>query len=161
MCDSDDNAPKGVDEVSLYETDFVKWAEEQAALLTERRFDLLDLANLIEEVEDLAARHRDALQSQMQRLLVHLLKLAYTTGSRDPEQAWRRSARDARKAIDRLLARYPSLRGRLQYECDFSHPRAVQDAHDELSDYGNAHEPFPSACPWTLGELLNDAFWPR
>ena len=33
----------GVEAVSLYETDFVKWAEEQATLLTERRFDLLDL----------------------------------------------------------------------------------------------------------------------
>ncbi len=63
--------------MSLYETDFVKWAEEQAALLTERRFDLLDLDHLIEEVDDLAGRHRDALQSQLQVLLIHMLKLAY------------------------------------------------------------------------------------
>jgi hypothetical protein len=91
--------------VSLYETDFVKWAEEQATLLTERRFDLLDLENLIEEVDELAGRHRDTLQSQMQRLLVHLLKLTYTTGSREPEQAWRRCARNARDEIDKLMNR--------------------------------------------------------
>jgi hypothetical protein len=151
----------GGDNVSLYETDYVKWAEEQATLLTERRFDLLDLDNLIEEVDDLAGRHRDALQSQMQRLLVHLLKLTYTVGSREPERAWRRSARDARKEIDKLISRYPSLRNRLQHECCFSYPRAVTDAHDELSDYGDDHEPFPVDCPWTLEELLDREFWPR
>ena len=147
--------------MSLYETDFVKWAEEQAALLTERRFDLLDLDNLIEEVEDLAGRHRDALQRQMQRLLEHLLKLTYTTGSRDSERAWRRSARDARKEIEKLIARYPSLRQRLEPECTFSYPRAVRDAHDALGDYGDDHEQFPEECPWTLDELLDPEFWPR
>jgi len=147
--------------MSLYETDFVKWAEEQAALLTERRFDLLDLENLIEEVDDLAGRHRDALQSQIQRLLVHLLKLTYTTGSRDPERAWTRSARDARKEIDKLIDRYPSLRSRLQHECTFSYPHATEDAHDELGDDGDDHESFPASCPWTLDELLNHEFWPR
>ena len=147
--------------MSLYETDFVKWAEEQAALLTERCFDLLDLENLIEEVDDLAGRHRDALQSQMQRLLVHLLKLTYTTGSREPEQAWRRRARNARDEIDKLINRYPSLRNRLQYECTFSYPYAVRAARNELSDYGDDHEPFPEACPWTLDEILDHEFWPR
>lgn len=126
----------GVDKVSLYETDFVKWAEEQAALLTERRFELLDLDNLIEEVDDLAGRHRDALQSQMQRLLVHLLKLTYTMETRDPEQVWRRSARNARDEIDKLINRFPSLRSRLQHERTFSYPYAVKAAHNELSDYG-------------------------
>lgn len=147
--------------MSLYETDFVKWAEEQAALLTERRFDLLDLDNLIEEVDDLAGRHRDALQSQMQRLLMHLLKLTYTAGTRDPEQAWRRSARNARDEIDKLIHRHPSLRNRLQHECAFSYPYAIRAAHNELSDYGDDHEHFPEACPWTLDELLDHEFWPR
>ena len=70
-------------------------------------------------------------------------------GSRDPERAWRRSARDARKEIDKLIDRYPSLRSRLQYECTFSYPHAVRVAHDELGDYGEDHESFPTSCPWT------------
>lgn len=147
--------------MSLYETDFVKWAEAQATLLTERRFDLLDLENLIEEVDDLAGRHRDALQSQMQRLLVHLLKLSYTMGTQDPEQTWRRSARNARDEIDKLINRYPSLRNRLQHECTFSYPYAVRAAHNELSDYGDDHEPFPEVCPWALDEVLDHEFWPH
>ena len=40
----------------LYEEDFPLWAERQGALLRARRFEELDLDNLIEEVEALARR---------------------------------------------------------------------------------------------------------
>jgi hypothetical protein len=150
-----------VDKVSLYETDFVKWAEEQASLLTERRFDLLDLDNLIEEVDDLAGRHRDALQNQIKVLLIHMLKLTYSAGSRDPETVWKRSIRTARNRIDDLIDDHPSLRTRLAEFCERIYPRAARDAHDELSDYGDDHKSFPTDCPWALDELLDHEFWPR
>jgi Domain of unknown function DUF29 len=35
----------------LYETDFYAWTQEQARLLRERRWDDLDLVNLVDEVE--------------------------------------------------------------------------------------------------------------
>jgi len=151
----------GVDQVSLYETDFVKWAEEQAALLTERRFDLLDLDNLIEEVDDLAGRRRDALQSQIKVLLMHMLKLTYSAGSREPEIAWKRSIRNTRNRIDDLIDDHPSLHTRLVEFGERVYPRAGRDVHNELSDHGDDHESFPTACPWTLDELLDRAFWPR
>jgi hypothetical protein len=147
--------------VSLYETDFVKWAEEQAALLTERRFDLLDLENLIEEVDDLAGRHRDALQSHLRVIMIHMLKWVYSTGSRDPEHTWRRSIRNARKAIRRLIDNYPSLSTHLEPLSKRAYEYASEDAHDELGDDGDGHELFPTSCPWTLDELLNHEFWPR
>ena len=59
---------------NLYERDYVAWADEQALLLEQKRWDELDLANLVEEVRDLGGRHRDALESQLTRLLMHLLK---------------------------------------------------------------------------------------
>jgi hypothetical protein len=39
---------------NLYDEDFFVWSQKQAELLRDHRFDELDLANLIEEVEDLA-----------------------------------------------------------------------------------------------------------
>lgn len=39
---------------SLYETDFVAWAQQQALLLKQGRLEELDLTNLIEEVEGLS-----------------------------------------------------------------------------------------------------------
>ena len=37
---------------NLYDEDFYVWAMKQAELLRDKRFDELDLAHLIEEVED-------------------------------------------------------------------------------------------------------------
>jgi hypothetical protein len=43
---------------NLYQEDPYRWAQVQAALLRDRRFAELDLANLAEEVEDLAGAIR-------------------------------------------------------------------------------------------------------
>ena len=51
---------------SLYETDFSGWADKTAKLLAEKRFSELDLPELIEEVQDLASRHRDTYESRLQ-----------------------------------------------------------------------------------------------
>ncbi len=147
--------------VSLYETDFVKWAEEQASLLTERRFDLLDLEHLIEEVDDLAGRHRDALESYFRIIFIHLLKLAYTKCSREPERAWKRSVENARDEILFLLEDYPSLQTHIAHLSARAYKKAGVKAHKELRDYGDDHEPFPTDCPWTIDELLDHKFWPH
>ena len=46
------------DQRSLYERDFCLWLEQQSELLRERRFDELDLANLVEEIEAMGAETR-------------------------------------------------------------------------------------------------------
>jgi hypothetical protein len=50
-------------ETSLYERDFCLWVEEQARLLKEGRLDQLDLANLVEEIEDLGIGEKKATSS--------------------------------------------------------------------------------------------------
>ena len=62
---------------TLYQTDFVAWADETAKLLRQHRFAEIDLDALVEEVEGLAKRDRKAMRSQLQRLLIHLLKWHY------------------------------------------------------------------------------------
>jgi Domain of unknown function DUF29 len=46
------------DRQSLYERDFCLWLEQQAALLREGRFDELDVANLVEEIESMARKDK-------------------------------------------------------------------------------------------------------
>ena len=41
---------------SLYDTDFYSWTREQAALLRAGRFQAIDVANIVEEIETLDAR---------------------------------------------------------------------------------------------------------
>lgn len=43
--------------------DFQGWLLDQAATLRDRRYPSLDLEHLAEELEDMAARRREALQS--------------------------------------------------------------------------------------------------
>ncbi len=58
---------------TLYEADFVAWADETAKLLREKEFSKLDLNALIEEVESLARVDRKAIWTQLERLLHDLL----------------------------------------------------------------------------------------
>jgi hypothetical protein len=77
--------PPGSD---LYEQDFPLWAEQQASLLRARRFGELDLDNLIEEVEDLRRRERDAVESLVETIIEHLMKLALSPAQRPRGVGW-------------------------------------------------------------------------
>ncbi len=59
---------------TLNNTDFALWAEQTAQMLKDGRIADMDLENLIEEVEDLSRRERDALYSNLKMVLLHLLK---------------------------------------------------------------------------------------
>jgi hypothetical protein len=67
---------------SLYDDDIYAWAQQQAATLRrlgETRRDLpneLDLENVSEEIEDLGSNRKDAAESFIRLILVHLAKLA-------------------------------------------------------------------------------------
>ena len=56
--------------------DFYLWVERRADLLRRGRFRDLDLAHLIEEVEDLGINLRNA--SRTREIILHLLKLQYS-----------------------------------------------------------------------------------
>jgi hypothetical protein len=58
----------------LYEIDFYAWTQEQARLLRERRFDDLDLDNLVDEVESVGRSDKRQIESRLEIPLAHLLK---------------------------------------------------------------------------------------
>jgi hypothetical protein len=68
---------------SLYEQDYVLWAEKTAEQLRQKAFADLDLENLIEELEDMGRSERRAVENLLTRLLEHLLKLAYWRSERE------------------------------------------------------------------------------
>jgi len=67
----------------LYEEDFVLWIEKTAELLKRKEFDGVDWENLIEEVECMGRSEREAVESLLTQLLIHLLKLSYWTTERE------------------------------------------------------------------------------
>jgi hypothetical protein len=98
---------------SLYDQDFVAWSKQQAeALRTAARVgsnQSLDWENLAEEIEDLGKSARRELQSQIRRIVRHLLKLQHSP-AKEPRRGWAESIVDARAEIEDLLEVSPSLR---------------------------------------------------
>ena len=93
---------------SLYDIDFNLWVESLVAALRARQLGDLDLSNLIEEIEDLAKRDKEALRSYLKRLLTHLLKWQYQPSKRS--KSWKVSMSNARIEIEDILLDSPSLR---------------------------------------------------
>ncbi len=56
---------------TLYQTDFDLWLQEPANLLRNGNVEQLDYQNLTEEIEDMAGNRKDALESNLIRVLQH------------------------------------------------------------------------------------------
>jgi hypothetical protein len=138
---------------TLYETDFVEWADQTAKLLRERKFDDVDLEHLVEEVEGLAGSDRRAIRSQLLRLLMHLIKQRI-----QPERAgssWRSSIIHAQQEIRLLLEDSPSLRRHLEQSLQKLYRSAVNDALRATELAAKAKDlGLPETCPYTISDLL-------
>ncbi|MGH7097880.1 MAG: DUF29 domain-containing protein [Stellaceae bacterium] len=97
----------------LYDKDFVRWSEEQAAALhaaAQAGTNLpLDWDNLAEEVESLGISQRHELRNRIATIIEHLLKLEYLPATR-PRNGWIATVGRARLQIERVLDDSPSLR---------------------------------------------------
>lgn len=139
--------------VELYDQDFYAWVQEQAALLKARQFEALDLDHLIEEVESIARQERHLLWHRFRTLLTHLV----TWWGEIPARciAWEGTITRLRQETRDILDDSPSL-GPLALE---ELAEAWQSVRTQSADqwYNTA---FPTACPWTLAQVLDEDFWP-
>ena len=55
----------------LYNHDAFQWYNENAKLLREKKFDLIDIENLAEEIESMGRSERSRLESYLVQLLLH------------------------------------------------------------------------------------------
>jgi Domain of unknown function DUF29 len=145
-------------EAALYEQDFPLWAERQAELLRARRFDALDLDNLIEEVEDFSRRERDTVESFTETIIEHLLKLALSPASR-PRRGWVITVAKQRAKLGRKLT--TTLRDHLKAELpsvytDMRRPFTAVLARNQVPA-----EEVPPSCPFTLGQILDPDWYPE
>jgi len=139
-----------------YEQDFYGWTLEQTKLLRAGRFDEVDMEHLIEEIESMGARERRELKSRLTLLLQHLLKWRFQPTHRS--RSWRLTIQDQRRMIPDHLHENPSLKNGLDTIMDEAYTLAKGKASDE-TDIPEAS--FPASCPWTLREVLDQAFLPE
>ena len=100
------------DKSGLYERDYYTWALEQESALLEHRIEEIDWENLADEVGDLARRERQALESQAETLIEHLLKIAFAFPAerKANRRRWMLSVRVSRRNIKKLLAQSRGLK---------------------------------------------------
>ncbi len=138
-----------------YETDVVAWANEQAWLVRNKMFDLLDIEHIAEEIEDVGKSEQRELANRMTVLMAHLLKWQF-----QPERqgrSWQMTIRNQRKAIQLHLKQVPSLKTRLNDTewLEIVWGDAIYQASKETG-----LDNFPETCPWLIEDILSEPWLP-
>jgi hypothetical protein len=124
-------------------------------LLKQRRFAEVDLDALIEEVADMGGSVWSQLDSRLSVLLAHLLKWKYQPTHRG--SSWVLTIEEQRYRLTKLIKKNPSLKPKLAETLEDAYPSAVRAAILETRlDKGT----FPTKCPWTVAQVLDDDFLP-
>jgi DNA-binding PucR family transcriptional regulator len=147
----------------LYRDDFYAWTRDQAAALrrlADQRWNgPLDLLHLAEEVEDLGSEQQNAVMSQLERIIEHLLKLEHSRRS-EPRRQWMISVNSARGEIARRMT--PTIRNQVERALSELYRRSRRNGELALLDQGEpeAAGALPADCPYGLDDLLADEWWP-
>jgi hypothetical protein len=139
-----------------YLTDFNLWIDRTAQLLREQRWHEIDVAHLIEEIEDLGKSERRGIVSQLTRLLLHLLKWQYQPQRRS--DSWLDSITDARTQIELAIEDSPSLKNYPAEKLQESYQRARRQAAKQTNIEISV---FPTTCPYSLELVLAEDWLPE
>ena len=144
-----------------YEDDFYAWTQYQAAVLrtmavTDNRFDR---ENVAEEIETLGRSERDAVRSQIRRIIEHLLKLAYSPAE-PPRADWIETVLDARQTVSDRIS--PTLRRDAEESLNKLYADGRKRAETALRRYGEpqAADALPHSCPYSLDDICREDWYP-
>ena len=144
-----------------YDDDFYAWTQYQAEVLRsmpapDNRFDR---ENVAEEIEDLGKNYRDAIRSQVRRILEHFLKLAHSPAG-DPRYGWMGSIVEARAQLDDKLS--ATLRQDIETVLPRLYRSARKRAELGLHEFKEAAAAvsLPAKCPYTVDQILTDDWYP-
>jgi Domain of unknown function DUF29 len=145
-----------------YDDDFYAWTQYQAEVLrtmavTDNRFDR---ENVVEEIETLGRSERDAVRSQIRRIIEHLLKLAYSPAE-PPRFDWSETVLDARQTLSDKIS--PTLRRDAEQNLDKLYADGRKRASAGLRRHGepSAADALPQTCPYSLDDIIRDDWYPE
>ncbi len=141
-----------------YDIDFFAWTQAQAEALRAEKGERLDYANLAEEIESLGKRDQRELASRLRVLVRHLLKWRDQPERRQTGRSWQKTILEQRARIDDVLEQSPSLRPQLPNILAKEYPRILRLTETAT---GRSLDALPENCPWTMEQMLDDAFWPQ
>jgi hypothetical protein len=136
----------------LYEHDILSWSAHQADLLRRvargEQVNEVDWDNVAEEIEGVGLSELHSVESFLDLLLVHLLKVHGWPDS--PSVAlWRGEMGPFQRSAAKRFS--PSMRQRLDIPASY---RAAAEQLQGLNYDNIAPAPWPTECPFTLDDLL-------
>jgi len=137
-----------------YDHDFYAWANEQAALLRSRDWARADIEHIALEIESLGKTEKRALINRLAVLLAQLLIWRFQPGLRGTSR--RLTIEEQRYKVAYHVDDNPSLKALLGEAITTAYRYALVDAERET---GLGDNVFPAVCPWTYGEIMDEAFW--
>lgn len=135
-----------------YDRDFYAWTQNQAQLLRGGQFDVLDIQQIAEELEDMGRSEKRALESRLEVLIMHLLKWQYQPNLRS--RSWQLTIREQRLRVQNLIEDNPSLQPYLSQRLDKIYGLAVIAAERETG-----LNLFPETCPYEIEQILSENFF--
>jgi len=140
----------------LYDVDFSQWAVAQAEHLRNEEYAELDIDNLIDELEAMAARDRRELTRRLGCITEHFWKLNCEPNS-DAVNNWKTTITNQRAELWILLKENATLRSRTEDFIPDAYLLGLRFADGKMQCKA---EEFPARCPWTSEQLLDPNFWP-
>ncbi|GGE20617.1 hypothetical protein GCM10011390_44890 [Aureimonas endophytica] len=141
---------------TLYDTDFHAWTLDQAAKLRARAHNGIDWDHAAEEIESLGRSQRNEIRSRILVVLIHLLKWRYQPDQRS--SGWKGTLLEQRSRIADEIEDSPSLRDFPATVLEREYRPARLKAAGET---GLPESAFPSACPFTIEQVLDPDFYPE
>ncbi|ELR98357.1 DUF29 domain-containing protein [Gloeocapsa sp. PCC 73106] len=135
-----------MDQLNTYDQDFYQWTLEQAKAIEDRNLNILDWANLKEEIEALGRSEYNAVVSLLLKEIEHLLKIDYVPIP-DCKNKWTAEVIAFKKGIKRKIS--PSMKPKLEIEFEeiYTDAREIVEAEYKIT--------LPKESPYNLDQLLN------
>ncbi|MGI0479620.1 DUF29 domain-containing protein [Geminocystis sp. CENA526] len=140
----------------LYEVDNYLWIQETVKLLEEKKFNDLDLDNLIEEIVAMGISQKRELKSRLRVLIMHLLKYQYQ--SQKISESWLSTIIEQRCQLEDLLEFNPSLR---QYIVEIIEKCYLEARKNVSKETELPLNQFPLDNPFTVEQILDEDWFPK
>jgi len=136
-----------------YETDLYAWTQRQADALRRRAGNEIDYENIAEEIETLGRSERHEIQSRLDTLVLHLIKL-HAKPDHLAARKWSGTVFEQRRQLMQRIEDSPSLRSLPALKL----PETYAAMRKRALMLGFAD--IPEACPWPIGDVLAEDFLP-
>lgn len=145
--------PKNIKE--LYNRDFYLWVEATKQAIQNKDFEHMDWDNLYDEVDDMGKSEKRSLESYLERLIAHVLKLQYWEKEKERNSNhWKAEIINFRRRIKRLIKQNPSF---MTLSAEI-YPEIFQDMIDVCSaEFDISQE----SCFISLEQILDEDYFEK